>query len=585
MSYDLLFRRAIELHEQGEFDKAEQLYRQILEAIPENPDVLNLLGLIAQIKGVHEEAAGLFYRAIKADDKRAPFYFNLGISLNCWGKPYEAIEAFSNAITHEPNMKEAWLQIANIRHDLGQISQAENAYSQALKLDENYCEAMVGKIMLDPKSAIYNLQELQNKFPHNVQLKFELSRLFLAQQDYQSALLQAQDIATDCQNTTEIQTLLGQIFLGLNQITPAQNHLTRALELDGTNILARLNLADIQAQKQDYTSAERHYLRVLELDRNNFAAHLNYATLLYKQHRLSEALEEFRQAVILNPKSAEASNNLGLILKDLQEYEEALGLFFNAYALNPTLEEVSVNLSETLMLYYQKDQDTAVKIAENWLRQAPQNIFAIRTNAAFKGLPSTSDENKTYAEKLFDNFADNYDFTLRQINYNLPQAFSDYIGETSGHILDLGCGTGLLGQALKTSHNQITGVDISASMLQKAQNKAVYQELINQDILSYLNSSHPTFDLITAADVFCYFSELDPIIQKCFPSKICFSVELGDNTSNWQLSSQGRYKHSLEYVNKLLSSNGYNQVKYQLLTLRTENGQDVKGAMFLASTT
>ena len=84
MSYDLMFRRAIELHEQGEFDKAEQLYRQILETVPENPDILNLLGLIAQVKGVHEEAAGLFYRAIKADGKRAPFYFNLGISLNCW---------------------------------------------------------------------------------------------------------------------------------------------------------------------------------------------------------------------------------------------------------------------------------------------------------------------------------------------------------------------------------------------------------------------------------------------------------------------------------------------------------------------
>lgn len=57
MSYDLLFRRAVDFHQNGEFDKAEMLYRQILETVPENPEVLNLLGLIAQIKGIHQEAA------------------------------------------------------------------------------------------------------------------------------------------------------------------------------------------------------------------------------------------------------------------------------------------------------------------------------------------------------------------------------------------------------------------------------------------------------------------------------------------------------------------------------------------------
>ena len=45
MSYDLMFQQALALHEQGRFDEAENLYRQILETAPQNPDVLNLLGL------------------------------------------------------------------------------------------------------------------------------------------------------------------------------------------------------------------------------------------------------------------------------------------------------------------------------------------------------------------------------------------------------------------------------------------------------------------------------------------------------------------------------------------------------------
>ena len=154
MSYDLLFRRAVDFHQNGEFDKAEMLYRQILETVPENPEVLNLLGLIAQIKGIHQEAAGLFYRAIKADGSRALFHFNLGISLNCWNKPYEALEAFLRAAELDSGLKEAWLQIGNIRQELHQTTEAEKAYDRALEIDPGYAEAQLRKILLAPQTAL-----------------------------------------------------------------------------------------------------------------------------------------------------------------------------------------------------------------------------------------------------------------------------------------------------------------------------------------------------------------------------------------------------------------------------------------------
>ena len=52
MGYDLLFQQALGFHEQGRLNEAENIYRQILETAPNNPDILNLLGLIAQQKGL-----------------------------------------------------------------------------------------------------------------------------------------------------------------------------------------------------------------------------------------------------------------------------------------------------------------------------------------------------------------------------------------------------------------------------------------------------------------------------------------------------------------------------------------------------
>ena len=60
MSYELMFQKAVELQQNGALNEAEQLYRQILETAPQNADVLNLLGLIAQTKGLHSEAVNYF---------------------------------------------------------------------------------------------------------------------------------------------------------------------------------------------------------------------------------------------------------------------------------------------------------------------------------------------------------------------------------------------------------------------------------------------------------------------------------------------------------------------------------------------
>ena len=66
MSYELMFKNAVALHEAGQFEQAENLYRQILETAPGQPDVLNLLGLIAQVKGAQNEAVSLFMQALKS---------------------------------------------------------------------------------------------------------------------------------------------------------------------------------------------------------------------------------------------------------------------------------------------------------------------------------------------------------------------------------------------------------------------------------------------------------------------------------------------------------------------------------------
>lgn len=581
MSYDLLFQKAIELHNNGRLDEAAAIYRQILETAPDNPDVLNLLGLVAQAKGVHIEAIELFYKAIRQTPQHAPLYFNLGISLDAWNKPIEAIDNFKKALELAPDMKEAWNSLATVYRRLGRTKEAQNTYRKALQLDSADIDARTGLALLLPdiNEQIAELEKLTALYPQAPLPLFHLAGLYLGNARAAEALTLAQRALAEAPYSYEILNLAAFAAAELRQTAAAEDYFRRSLQIFASPAAA-VGLASLLSAENRLEEAEPFFRRALQLDPDNLDAHINYADLLYKQHRLAEALEEYRAAVIINPKIAEVSNNLGIILKDLQEYEQALGLFFNALALKPDLEEISVNLAETLTLYARHNHEEAVKIADTWLKNTPDNLFARHTAAALKG--ENFADNKIFAEKLFDRFADNYELVLARLDYQLPNRIRDLIGDVKGTVADLGCGTGLAGLALKAPGTQLIGIDISEAMLEKAEEKNIYRKLIKADITDYLRQQEKPADLYIAADVFNYIGDLSEIISLIAPHPLCFSVECGENIKDFRLNDTGRYQHSASYINNLLNNNGYNQIECKPLVIRHEDNQAVNGLLYYA---
>ena len=85
-----------------------------METAPQNADVLNLLGLIAQTKGLHSEAVNYFYRAADYAPQHFPIFFNLGISLAASGHLVEAAEAYKKSLKLKPDLKEAYFSLGNV---------------------------------------------------------------------------------------------------------------------------------------------------------------------------------------------------------------------------------------------------------------------------------------------------------------------------------------------------------------------------------------------------------------------------------------------------------------------------------------
>ena len=573
MSYNFLFEQAIKLHEAGRLNEAEQIYRQILEAVPENPDILNLLGLIAQSKGIHKEAISLFSKAIKQTPQHAPYLFNLGVSYEAMRKYHEALEAYTKVEQLAPEIKETYFKLGTIYKIMGNQPTAINYYNKALEKDKDYIDALVAKALLSdaPEQTLLSLCKQYNK---ETLPKYELSCFYIERKQFNKALPLAEEIYQAFPDTPEFCYILGQAEENINNKDRAEELYRQAIKLNPKYIDALNALAALLSRKSSYQEAEVLFKEVMNLSPQNIAARINYADMLYHAGRLQEAVERYHEALPLAPDSPELSNNFGIILKDLGEYEEALGLFFNALSKYQNNDAVSINIAETLTKLAAQNSQKAQEIAKNWQKSYPDNIFARHFNQ--------DNVDKEYSTKLFDNFAPTYEKTLQNIKYNLPQEIQNTLGSPKGLIIDLGCGTGKIAERLKSADNTFIGIDISQKMLDIAEPKDLYEELICADILSWLKAKLPKqTSLIIAADVFCYIKDLSEIIQACAPYPLCFSIEKSA-TDKTEFSITGRYQHAPNEIKHLLIKNGYSKINQKLITLRQEDNTNVDGLIFTA---
>jgi predicted TPR repeat methyltransferase len=102
--------------------------------------------------------------------------------------------------------------------------------------------------------------------------------------------------------------------------------------------------------------------------------------------------------------------------------------------------------------------------------------------------------NQTLTEKYYDDWASNYDQTLKNWNYKTPLRAAQAISKIKDHIstnLDLACGTGMFAEKLQQIYPKIIvdGCDISSQSLKIAKQKKLYRNLIKKSFEKKINIS------------------------------------------------------------------------------------------------
>lgn len=379
-------------------------------------------------------------------------------------------------------------------------------------------------------------------------------------------------------------------------IEAAERFYRRVLALRPTDGNA-LNLLGVAArQRGRVTEAVALSARALATMPDSPVYLANHGAALAEAGDFPRAVAALRAALARRPEDVTSLRNLGQALSAMGEPRAALAPLRRATDLAPTLPEPWLALAHALREAGEGGAAAAARRALGCPGIAPAVAAQARFLLAALGEGEAPDRAPAdYVRDLFDAYAPRFDADLEgRLGYRTPALLAallarhEVAADGSRRVLDLGCGTGLSGLALKPFARRLTGLDLSPRMLAEAARRGIYDALEEADLLAWLPDRRGAFDLVAAADVLNYLGDLAPALGAirgalAAGGLAAFSIEAGEGAA-YALGPGLRFRHDPAHVAALAANAGLAEVAREEAVLREERGAPVRGVLFLLRT-
>lgn len=246
------------------------------------------------------------------------------------------------------------------------------------------------------------------------------------------------------------------------------------------------------------------------------------------------------------------------------------------------------------------DQEAAAAAYREVLALDPADHGGASVRLAAMGLGETPPKAPdAYVTTLFDQHAEVFDAVLvDELGYCVPLQVHQMLlerapGRRFARMLDLGCGTGLSGEAMRDIVDHAIGVDISENMVELSDEREVYEELYVGEAVAFLQDAGDLepFDLVVATDVFPYLGAAEPFVDGVAAVTIsgglfAFSTEsLPEGIlagRAFMVGPKQRFAHAEPYLRAVLAAAAFDVVAWEPIIVRSDEGTPVHGDLVLA---
>ncbi len=363
----------------------------------------------------------------------------------------------------------------------------------------------------------------------------------------------------------------GLLRHNLGQSGEAIGMIKRSLLLAPENSHAWLNLGNILSELGQHDKARTAYLEARSLAPESADVWYSLGMCLRKLGKEQAAVESLSRALELRPEHAPSLYQRALARREVREYADAAADFQAALVLEPKNPRLHESLGQ--MLYRLGRIEDAARVYRSWREIEPGSAVANYLAGAMSGDKDLVRAPDRYITESFDRFADTYEDNLTSLGYKAHEFASSALRAAAAalplpRVLDAGCGTGFCGVLLRPIALHLTGVDLSASMMDLARAKGCYDELHPGELTAFMHTHPESFDAVVAADTLNYFGALeDPFASSAGCLKrggwlvITLEKMPGDASESYRIEPHGRYSHRLAYVRSALEQAGFDLVE------------------------
>ena len=551
-------------------------HQQLNKTMPQDKNIKLHNDLINLVQKQQFNKIKKIYQKNKNKEKLNSNIWNIFAEANSHlGEYPEVAHCCKKLVAMDPSNYQAIYNYALAVQHLNNFNEAINAYEQCIKINSQYFNAYANC------AALYQITGQHEKaiqyFTHALKLE----------------------------DNTEVKIQLAKTYFESGNTNAAINTYNQILAKNQENDKARFFLAQLYYEIEDYNKSESHYLHLYQKNKLDISVINNLGRLYEQANNLDKAIDFYSKALELNNKLAITQRNLArLFLKkfkttDQKEYiDKTVHTLNKAIEIEPGHPEPFFELGKIYNLL--KDTDKAIEYFNQALnmdipedfKNAEEFRLAAKYFLSSVNNPDNYDKDKKdFIADLFDDYADKFDKHLVEgLEYKTPVLISEKISsllstDNKLNIIDLGCGTGLCAPFLSKYSKNLTGIDLSAKMIEKAKALNIYDNLIVGEITEELLSLNHSYNLVVAADVFVYIGGLSDIFSASYKKMetnglFIFSTELhNDEKEEYRLFDSGRYKHSISYLNNLAEKYNFEIICNEECTLRKEHGIPVIGTL------
>ena len=331
----------------GQPAKAIEVLTEILDAEPQFPDALVLLGSAHEAQRQWDEAAAAYERAVLFSPRRARYRRRLANALLNAGQPHRALEVLHELVQMRPDDAGGWYLLSDLELELSNYDAAETAARRVIELEP---EGLRGAYVLSGvlgatrqyqamvDALVPLVRRVRDSEVAAGQLASLLQRLSVAHQslgDFDAAVDTLTEALRLAPSNLGLQAQLAQVYLDAGRFDEATDVIARAQVARPDN----LALLRLEAQTLSARGEVSAAVAVLERARARYAdqpvAHVALAGVYSEHDQIDDAVRVLTTAEERFPDNRLIVFQLGAVFERGQRYGEAELAFRRVLERNP----------------------------------------------------------------------------------------------------------------------------------------------------------------------------------------------------------------------------------------------------------